>query len=150
MNPFRRLACHVAPIIVALGISYVLISLFGDRYHPREVLDLHIEPAIVRPGETASVVFTAIDDRRCFGVVRRFVVDARGRHFQLPDSPAFYNDTLTRGTQFTYAREFAVPTNIAPGIAIYHSQTVRWCNVFQQYVWPMTDNYRTTFTVVGD
>lgn len=148
MNPFRRLLCHVAPILCALAVSYVLIALIGDRYQPRDVLEVHINPAAVEQGRAASVVFTAIDDRHCNGVVHRYLVDATGIQYGLPDSVAYYNDSTTRGVQFRFAREFLVPVNAAPGIATYNSQTVRWCNIFQQYVWPMTDEYKATFTII--
>jgi len=148
MPPWRRLACHIAPIAVSIVVGYVAIELLANRYMPRSVLASEVIPPTVRAGETAYVQFEAVDDRQCSAVVYRWVTDSTGTIYDLPDARALYHDTPD-GQTFKFSRPFTVPRIAAGGDALYHSRAVRWCNVFQEFVWPLTYNYKVPFKIIA-
>jgi hypothetical protein len=148
MNPWRRFACHIAPIVVALFIGYIGIDLFGDRFNPREVVSATVVPNDVRPGETASIVLTASDDRPCDGVVHKWLIDSKGVIFDLTDNQVFMHYDKVNAKSFQFVREFPIPYGMNAGEATYRAHAVRWCNFLQQNFWPITNDYSYKFNVV--
>lgn len=151
MPNWRRRACHIAPIIASLALTYVVIELFGNRYQPRTVTNAEILPLSgVIPGATASVVYTAKDERQCGGYVRRWIIDSSRVVYDLQNNDIFYHgiNPADASLPFKFVREFPVPLNIAPGPASYHTQSVRWCNIFQEYFWPMISSRSIEFTAI--
>jgi hypothetical protein len=148
MPPWRRLTCHVLPILCALCVSYVAVQLFGNRYDPRVVLSHVIVPANVMPGQTAAQEIRAFDDRNCQGVNWRWIVDSGSIYYDMASIPVFKHGGGVSGAPFTFMHEFQVPVGITPGKATIYTLTSRWCNVFQEFLWPFTTEYGEDFTVV--
>ena len=148
MNPWRRLACHLLPITCALALSYVVIQLVGNRYNPRTIVEQHITPNPVVRGTRVFLVATVRDDRQCSGQIHRWITDHDGHVFGLPDAHAVYG-YVTPGVkkEFHLSHQIDIPANIEPGPAVYHSRVERWCNPFQEYIWPMGDGYEVKFNV---
>jgi len=146
MPPWRRLACHIAPVIVSVVLGLVVVQLFANRFAPRNVLASEVIPPNVVAGSTAYVKYTAVDDRQCDAVIYRWITDSTGTIYDLPDAHALYHDTPT-GQKFQFARAFSVPGTAAVGQAFYHSRAVRWCNVFQEFIWPLTYSYTVPFKI---
>jgi hypothetical protein len=148
MDPWRRFACHIMPILCALVLSYVAIQLLGNRYNPRTIIEQHITPDPVARGSRAFLIVRVKDDRQCSGLIHRWLSDRNGSIYGLPDAHAVYG-YVTPGVSkpFRLSHQIDIPPDIAPGPAEYHSQVERWCNPFQEYVWPMGDAYTVKFTV---
>lgn len=146
MPPWRRMACHIMPIIIAGIVGIGVVQLVGDRYRPRVILDVRVIPAVVQPGQSIEIVYTAKDKRRCHGDVHRWIIDKDGRLYALSDVPVFYNyDGLP--PSFEFVRDIVVPPSMPDGPASYHAETDRWCNFLQSTFWPIHDTNDTTFTV---
>lgn len=154
MSPWRRLACHVLPVLVGLLITGAVFALAVDRNDPRDIIHATTDPAVVVPGQIVSIVYTAKDKRECNGVVHRWIVDSGGalkkpKLYALPDASVFHNYTTNApGVPFEFSREIRVPFNINWGTATYHATTERWCNPLQQYFWPISSSDYASFTVV--
>jgi hypothetical protein len=146
MPAWRRLACHIAPFLFAALVGYAAVQLFANRYAPRSIIGSEIQPAVVMPGARAAVVYTAVDDRTCNAIIHRWITDKNGMIYDLPDSRTIFHDTPI-GEKFKFARQFMLPDIIPPGPAMYNSIAVRWCNPFQEYIWPLTNHYTVPFTV---
>lgn len=148
MNPLRRLACHVLPIIAGLCLSYAVIQLVGNRYNPRTIIEQHISPDPVVPGSRVFLVVHVRDDRQCSGLIHRWLSDSEGHVYGLPDAHAVYG-YVTPGVSkpFRLSHAVDIPPDISVGPAEYHSQVERWCNPFQEFIWPMSDAYEVKFTV---
>ena len=82
-----------APPIVALLISIPFIMVF-DRRTPRTIDATAVAPNPVKPGEVASLIFTATDYRRCYGITIRWIVDAKGITFLLSNVPVESSEDL--------------------------------------------------------
>lgn len=136
MPPWRRMTCHVMPVVVCGFIGIGLVQLIGDRFHPRIILDTRVVPSVVKPGQSVEVIYTAQDKRRCHGTVHRWIVDKDNRLYALPDVAVFYNyEGLP--PKFEFVRDITVPPSIPDGPAVYHDETDRWCNFLQQTFWSL-------------
>jgi hypothetical protein len=148
MNPWRRLACHVAPLLVSLLVGFVLVQLFGNRYQPRIIEDGQVFPAIVQPGTIAEVRYAARDERECLGRSRRWIVDSKGIIYDLTSIPVFQHIPGAPSYEtFKFVHEFPVPRGISDGPATYHNRVDRWCNVFQEWFWPIHSFEQYNFEV---
>src|ERR1700676_264556 len=49
MPPWRRLTCHIAPLIFASLVGIATVQLIGNRYQPRIVVKSEIVPFNVTP-----------------------------------------------------------------------------------------------------
>ena len=146
MPPWRRVACHIVPVLFAFLVGIGAVQLVGDRYHPRIILEVRVSPQIVQPGQVVEVVYTAKDKRRCHGEVHRWIVDKDSRLYALPEVPVFYNyEGLP--PSFDFVRDIIIPPSIPDGPAVYHAETDRWCNALQRAFWPIHDANDAKFTV---
>jgi hypothetical protein len=147
MPPWRRVACHVLPIIIAGLLGVAAVQLVGDRYHPRIILGQQVVPNVVAPGAVVEVVYTAKDKRRCHGDVHRWLLDKDNRLYALPTVEVFYNyEGLP--PSFEFVRDIVIPPSMPDGPATYHAETDRWCNTLQQAFWPIHDTNEAKFTVL--
>lgn len=133
------------PIMATLlGVFLILLC---DRREPLLVTDLTITPNPARAGVTAYAIFNATTKRACDGEVHRHVVDSGGHVFTLTSEPSIY-PSLLAGAKKQFVKAFTVPLGMAPGVAVYHSDLDRWCNLPQQLFWQFHDHYEAEFTVV--
>jgi hypothetical protein len=133
-----------APAVVALLVSVPFIMIF-DRRVPRTIDTTTITPSPVKPGETATLIFTATDYRRCTGITIRWIVDSKGVRFLLSNSPVESSDEL--GVSHQFVKDFPIPLGITPGTATYHALVQRWRNPLQQF-WTMNHDTTAKFDVV--
>ena len=151
MPPWRRLTCHILPVLSAVLVGYCIVQTIGNRYEPRIVVSHAVVPAIVKPGQVAEQLVTARDERECHGMTRRWIVDSGGVIYDLMPIPVFQHvPDADPNTPFTFVHEFQVPYGITPGDATIHTHTDRWCNFFQKHLWPIHADYIESFKVVGE
>ena len=139
-------ARNFPPVIIALFIGYVAVELFGDRTI-ETVNALAVTPNPVHPGQTATVVYQGRQDNNCDGIVHRWIIDSKGTLIQLDDAGVLHHDIVDPGKIFTFTKTFNVPLGLNPGPATYNSEAVRWCNSWQQFLWPVRDRYTVSFEV---
>ena len=150
MSPWRRLACHIFPIICALLLGYIAIELFGNRYPPRLISKAEIIPHSVQAGTPAEVKYTARDERSCSGRTRRWITDSTGVIYDLSQIYVFEHlPNESSSAEFTFVHEFPVPFGAHAGSAVLHISTTRWCNIFQEWLWPITSSEELSFEIIA-
>lgn len=149
MNPWRRVSCHIAPILVAGAIGLFGIMLL-DRGPITVMTHYHIVPAVVYPGQRAELDYTLRDMRLgCNGTVRRWIVDSNGVvHYLTNEEPSRPQDSIKRpdGTR-DVTKEVPIPFGIAANKAVFHAEVTRWCNIVQEIFWPMVEEHTAEFNV---
>lgn len=131
-------------VALLLFIGYAAFELFADRGNIENMRILAITPDPAHLGELVTVVYQGnLSD--CEGIVHRYVVDANGTLIQLEDAQAFPSGA---SGDLTFTKTFVVPVSLAPGIATYHANAVRWCNGFQQLFLPVLNHYSVHFNVM--
>jgi len=149
MNPWRRLSCHIAPVLVAAAIGLVGIELL-DRGVITVMTNYHIVPPVVYPGQRAALRYTLQDFRfGCGGSVKRWIVDSEGVvHYLTNDVPSRPSDFQAgiMGMR-EVSKEVPIPFGSSAGRAIFHAQVTRWCNIFQEYLWPMVSEHTAEFHI---
>lgn len=108
-----------------------------DRREPIIVEAVFLTPNPAYAGDTMTMRWRAMEYRPCGGrVIRRFIgsLDKVVRE-------TVAQDTVYRGAADGKPREFEIqfvlPNNLGPGSYTYEPITIRWCNVLQQYLWPI-------------
>jgi hypothetical protein len=132
-----------AAVGLTVSVPFVLLL---DR---REVLVIHeveIVPNPVAPGGQLTLNWTATERRNCAGVVNRRIIDSRGVVVFLNPVPTVYHDLMV-ATPRRFATTFSIPRSVSPGPATYVSNVLRWCNVLQETIWPMTFSISVQFTI---
>ncbi len=139
MTDFRWLTCQILGISTGLAVSVAAVLLL-DR-HPPIRLDASrsfITPSPANPGDTITITWAALADRRCGGFIIPRVIDSTGRIYEFARIPVVYHELMKPdATQFS--KVLTLPTVMAKGPARYEAVVVRWCNVVQEYLWPMVD-----------
>lgn len=135
----RKMKCWLVFLILAIGIPAAMLL---DRREPITLVSGRIVPFEVRNGGKATVVWRAVEKRACDGEYTRVVISgldgARQHHAFGIRERTIYRATLTGfGTETTFSRVVDFPTGMVAGPAIYTTYGVRWCNVLQQYFWPI-------------
>ena len=153
MSLRRRLLCHAAPVFVSLCIGFFAIELIGPRFESRALINAHIEPPVLEPGQIGSFKFTASGETRrfdkiCDGVVHRWIVDSQGTIWSITDANAAEVIPMDHGS-FDFVRQFPVAVGAAAGPAVYHSEVTRWCNPLQQLFLPIVIYHRAPFEIVN-
>lgn len=144
---FKLVWLNLPPFILAAFIAYAAIEIFGDR-NIETIHALSVTPNPARVGQPALIIFQGTQDNDCDGVVHRSITDSKGTLIQLDDVPVFHHNLgIERGKVFTFTKPFSVPLGLSPGTATYNSEAVRWCNSFQQFLYPVHDVYATTFEI---
>ena len=136
MPRWRKIACHIAPILTATFIGYIGF-LATDRAEPTPVLNKYIIPTILHPGQVGTIHYTIRIERDCPGVVHRRLVDSLGVVFDLTDIPTVERVDIPLGSKFEFAREVPMPFGVAGGPIQYRAHTVHWCNWLQEWLWPI-------------
>jgi hypothetical protein len=152
MSRWRRLVCHILPVMVALTIGTVgmtAIKLVGDRYDPRSILTTQIVPLLSAPGSFVSVVYLVQDNRECHGIVHRWVIDSSGLIHAIGDVTVFHNFVVEFKKPYHFSRDFRIPRGAAAGPALYQARTERWCNFLQEWFWPIVDTESASFIISG-
>jgi hypothetical protein len=131
-------AKNFPPIVLAIFLGFVAIEVLGDRTI-ETIQVLAITPDPVKSPATATLIFQGKQSNDCDGVTHRYVVDSAGTLIQLDDAPVFHHEITSTnyGKNFTFTKPLPVPGGLAPGAATYHAEVVRWCNVFQEFLWPV-------------
>lgn len=145
---WRAFRLNFPPFILAAFLGYAAIELFGDRTI-ETIQALAITPDPVKAGTTATIVYQGHQDNNCDGIVHRYVVDSANTLIQLDDANVFHHDIDPNNPDklFTFTKPLPVPASLVPGPAVYHATALRWCNSFQQFLWPVRDVYIIKFNV---
>lgn len=148
----RRLKCWIAGGIIGAAVIAPQLQMLLDR---REVLTLdarasHIAPNPAKPGDTITITWRASPIRNCAGVVIPRVIDSTGRIYEFARTPTVYQDLMRPGDR-EFTKLLTLPTVMAPGPARYEAVVIRWCNVLQEWLWPMVDKpFPIPFVVAKD
>lgn len=130
----RHAWCHILAGLVSFTVVAPLTFMLLDRAEPVTVHST-IFSGDLRPGGTAVITWDATATRACEGTVRRRVIDSTGVVFEYDEQTTVIRPQGELGRR-RYSREFQLPKNIAPGVAI-HSVVVRYvCNPIHQW-WPI-------------
>lgn len=143
MPPWRRFACHIAPAIAALGVTFLIWQLAEDRGQPIK-FDTAIIPPIAKPGQTVRFELRRAP---CDSIIHRWITDSKQHVYDLSDVNHFAADDDGEHVGAVVVREFSVPLSANEGPALYHAVITRWCNTSQKAIWPITIRYNLPFTV---
>lgn len=128
---------------IKAGVFLTLLTVFAilllDRRPVVTAISVNFAEKTVTAGGLARVIWV-VEERRhgCAGRIYPLWVDSEGTVFdESPDAvPARY-DPVHR---MTFSRWRKVPDGITPGMATFSPKAVRWCNIIQEYIWPMEDD----------
>jgi hypothetical protein len=129
-----KIRAHICLVLAVLVITPPSIMLF-DRREPVTIISGTLEPNTIRSGDPVIVTWTIKENRSCSGDLRRVVVDSVGKVHEFIIEPTIYHEVLT--SPRTFVKRFNMPYGMAPGAATYYGVGTRWCNVLQQFIWPM-------------
>lgn len=136
----REYLCHIAAAFVGLGVITPPTVILLDRRPVLKIEGVRIEPRISRPGDRVTLYWTATEYRNCAGEVRRMVVNNESKVIhQFEETATTYHAGMVSTPQH-FSTSFFIPIGIAIGPATYRSYVTRWCNVFQQYLWPIRED----------
>ena len=124
-------------LVVFILVLGTPLALLLDRREPVEVTNGTITPFFVRNGQVVVVTWVAKEGRVCDGEIRRIIVDSIGRIHDFAREPAVHRDITTAYSTRKFSRTFTMPLGMAPGPAIYYVVGYRWCNFFQEHIWPI-------------
>ncbi len=135
-----RARCWIAGAIIGAAVVAPPLQLLFDR---RAVLTLDAAASSIRPnpvkaGDTISITWRAIPHRHCAGTVIPRIIDSTGRIYEFARIPVVYHHIMNFGGQ-SFTKTLTLPTVMAPGPARYEAVVIRWCNILQEYLWPMVD-----------
>ena len=136
MNWMRRIEYVKAGVFLTL--LFGIIILLGDRRPVVMAISVNFADKAVLAGGLARVVWV-VEERRhgCAGRVYPLWVDSEGTVFdEPPDAVPARSDPVHR---MTVSRWRKVPDGMAPGMATVSPKAVRWCNVLQEYIWPIEE-----------
>ncbi len=110
-----------------------------------ETTNFRMSPSTVQAGQRIEAIWTDRTMRvGCEGIVfRRFIGGDETWIFQ-PVSTAHHGFI---GETQTFHTEWIVP-HMPIGKSVFHKDVKRWCNVFQEWLWPMHETQEAEFTVV--
>lgn len=134
----REALCHSAAASFAIVFIAAPLFMLLDRRPVIQISDNALTPTIAHPGDHMTVTWTAKEYRNCAGTVRRRVIDGIGKIHEFKAEQTNYHETLKDSNQFQ--GHFMLPVGLAPGAATYAPIVERYCNVVQQYFWPMRDD----------
>jgi hypothetical protein len=137
---------YFPPVFLLVFLLFVSFEVFSDRVIAT-VQPLSIIPSPVVPGKSAAVLYQGTESKACDGVVHSWVVDANDAVYSLDDTSVFRNSGSSPTKILTFTKPFPVPSGMSQGTAEYHAVAVRWCNSFQQLLYPVRDNYSIKFEV---
>jgi len=142
---WNAIVFHALPATVALLLTSVAVFTL-DRRTPVTTILGPIIPPIVQPGQVAELHFSVEKYFDYEGNIRRWLVDSKGIIYSLSDVPAEPGLYGSRG-KIRVVRDFPIPRGISPGPATYHSRAALWRNPFQQWLWPLLNEYEYPFIV---
>lgn len=138
--PRRRLYCFIIGALIGAAVIAPFFQMLFDR---RQVLSLDakgssVTPNPARQGDTVTITWQAAAYRNCSGVVIPRIIDSTGRIYEFARVPTVYQDLMRPGDRH-FTKTLTLPAVMAPGPARYEAVIIRWCNVVQEYLWPMVD-----------
>lgn len=134
---------RLAPVALLLCIGFWVAWSILDR-NPITLKPIGIIGDV--PGGTGVVSYIGHQNKICDGIVHRWLVDVNGHRHPLPDAAVFRDDSKINAP-VTFDHDFPIPPKIPPGHALYHAQSVRWCNFWQWAFWPVTATYESEFVI---
>jgi len=124
-------------ILSAASVSWLAVQLL-DRRPVLRIESVIVTPNPVTAGQPITITWTAREFRSCDGEVIRWITDSRGRVYEYNRISSVVK--IPQGPQpRTFFRELQLAKDISPGRAAYTSRVIRWCNVVQRVLWPMTE-----------
>lgn len=140
---------YFPPAILLLFLLYGTFEVAHGRVIAT-VQPLSVIPSPAIPGVAASVLYQGTESNACDGIVHHWIIDSKGTLYSLDDSSVFHPGTDHDPKKIiTFVRPFLVPPGISGGVAEYHSEASRWCNSFQQLLYPVRNSYIIKFEVRG-
>lgn len=136
----RLIACHGIAALIGTAMTTFLVLLLDRR--PPAILYPELSsvtPSPARPGETVAITWTVRPERACEGEVIPRIIDSTGRIFEYAPVRTVYQKLTMNKEPQQFSRFMQLPAVIPPGRTRYEAVVHRWCNLVQQYLWPLTD-----------
>lgn len=135
----RTFFCKAGAVFAGSCMTIFLLMLF-DRRPPVIVYEGYasVVPNPAKAGDTISITWTVRAERSCAGEVIPRVIDGAGIVHEYAHIPTVYH-SLMQSNPGTFTKQLPLPTVIMAGPARYEAVVIRWCNVVQQYLWPIID-----------
>lgn len=141
--------CHALAATFSAVFTLTPAIMLLDRRIPIVVEAVSLTPTQARAGDTMTMTWRAREYRKCDGrVIRRFVggIDKVVRE-TIAQATVYHGDADGKPHEFEIL--FNIPNNLGPGPYTYEPITIRWCNVLQQYLWPIVTHVPVVgFTVI--
>jgi hypothetical protein len=131
-------------VAVCFGAG-VLGHWVSERELPTHVLEARNFNGPVRVGETLHVTMSVLREEACAFNVDRIITDSSGTVFTLPDLN--YNAPLGPMGHVKVDSLVPMPTNVAPGHAIYRMMFAYRCNP-THWIWPVTSVVDIPFEII--
>jgi hypothetical protein len=151
----RYIMCHILAALFSISVIAAPILMLADRHPAITIHSVDIFPKEIYPGSEVTFKWLATEHRNCDGIVRRFLITNVNKPGMLPivqqfeQAPTTYHYAMQHTPQ-SFQTKFSIPKDAEPGQAIYRSKVTRWCNVFQQYIWPIQEeDINVSITILG-
>jgi hypothetical protein len=130
-------------------VFVAVLWMASDRRPVVEQTDFHVDPSAVRPGQRVDAVWTDKTLRaRCNGVVFPRIVgmkDGQLQTFGAPPRPPVGHNVV--GKTETFRTVWKIPELDHGSSGYFDKRTNRWCNIVQEWLWPMKEETWAPFTV---
>ena len=135
----------IGSIVGVLIFAIPIYMLIVPRGPVVETTNFHMMPSVVRAGQKIEAVWTDRTLRAgCEGnVYRRFI--GSDDTWVLNAVHTVHHANV--GDMQTFHTTFVVP-NMPAGPAKFHKDVKRWCNLFQEWLWPMRETQEAPFSIV--
>lgn len=130
--------CNFFAAFFSISFVVPLVYMALDRSTPIIISEGRIEPNLLTPGETATLIWKATIVRDCEGSIRRVFTDAAGFVTISEPFPAVYISIFTASKQ-EFRKELKLPPKMTDGQGKYQIDRTFWCNPVQRYLWPIHD-----------
>ena len=141
-----RRTLFVAFILGLLVFVFPMYQLVVPRSPVVETTDFHMEPFTVRVGQMVEAVWTDKTLRvGCEGTVYRRFVGQEGEVWIFTPVLTVHHGVV--GKSETFHTAWKIP-HMPVGKGVFQKNIKRYCNIFQEYIWPMREVQEAEFMVV--
>ncbi len=135
----------IGSVVGVMVFAIPLYMLIVPRSPVVETTNFHMVPSVVMAGQKIEAVWTDRTLRtKCAGEVYRRFIGSDDVWVLNPVHTVHHADV---GDVQTFHTSFTMP-NMPAGPAKFRKYIKRWCNPFQEWLWPMLEIQEAAFSVV--
>jgi hypothetical protein len=141
-----RRTLYLAFVLGLFVFVFPMYEIIVPRSPVVETTNFRIVPSTVKVGQMVEAVWTDKTLRTgCEGIVYRRFTAGAGESWIFGPTPTAHHGVV--GEVETFHSSQRIP-NMPAGTGKFRKGIKRWCNIFQEYIWPMSEVQEAEFMVV--